>query len=70
MKVQYVSEYISLAKEGLVPSLVCPVDQGPLAPNQYIDDEIIIYCLSCDYQKTLGLDAYSKIKRAVDNVRT
>lgn len=69
MKVQYVSEYISLAQEGLVKKLECPVDQGPLVSNQDIDDNIYLYCLYCDYEKTVGIEFYNQIKKAVDNVR-
>lgn len=69
MKVQYVSEYISLAQEGLVPNLACPVDQGPLMPNQDIQDNISLYCLTCEYQRSVGLEFYNKLKRLVDSVR-
>lgn len=69
MKVQYVSEYISLAQEGLVKQLECPVDQGPLMPNQDLEDNIYLYCLNCDYEKTVGIEFYNQVKRAVDNVR-
>ena len=32
-KIQYLSKYIALSEEGLVPRLECPMDQGLLMPN-------------------------------------
>lgn len=65
MKIQYVSKYLSLSREGLVPELLCPMDQGSLYPNQDAEENIFLYCLSCDYRNNIGLEAYSKIKAAV-----
>ena len=65
MKIQVVSKYLSLAEEGLVSKLDCPMDQGLLMPNQTIDDKIYLYCLSCEYKKDLGLDLYGKMEQAV-----
>jgi hypothetical protein len=67
MKIQYVSKYLSLSKEGLVPELLCPMDQGSLYPNQDVEENIFLYCLSCDYKNSIGLEAYSKIEAAVKN---
>ena len=67
MKIQYVSKYLSLSREGLVPELLCPMDQGSLYPNQDAAENIFLYCLSCDYRNSIGLEAYSKIKAAVKN---
>ena len=67
MKIQYVSKYLSLSREGLVPELLCPMDQGSLYPNQDAEENIFLYCLSCDYRNNIGLEAYSKIKAAVKN---
>jgi hypothetical protein len=69
MKIQYVSKYLSLSKEGLVPELLCPMDQGPLYPNQDIQENIFLYCLSCDYKNTIGVEAYDKITKLVDGVK-
>jgi len=66
LKIQIVSKYLSLAEEGLVQKIECPLDQGLLMPNQNIEEEIFLYCLSCDYKKIIGLDMYSKMKRDVD----
>ena len=66
MKIQYVSKYLSLSKEGLVPELLCPMDQGLLLCNQGLDEIIYLYCLSCEYRKSVGLDLYNKIKGIVD----
>jgi len=67
MKIQYVSKYLSLSREGLVPELLCPMDQGSLYPNQDTEENIFLYCLSCDYKNIIGLDAYDKIEAAVKN---
>jgi hypothetical protein len=65
MRLQYVSKYITLSEEGLVPVLECPMDQGPLMPNTDLEDNIFLYCLSCSYKNKLGLDFYNKIKKEV-----
>jgi hypothetical protein len=67
LKIQYVSKYLALAEEGLVPRIECPLDQGPLSVNQSIDDVIYLYCLSCNYKNNIGLLFYSKIKKLVEN---
>ena len=67
MKIQYVSKYLSLSREGLVPELLCPMDQGSLYPNQDAEENIFLYCLSCNYKNSIGLEAYSKIEAAVKN---
>jgi hypothetical protein len=67
MKIQYVSKYLSLSEEGLVPRLDCPMDQGPLMCNESNDGIIYLYCLSCQYKNNIGLELYGKIKRAVDS---
>lgn len=61
MRIQYVSKYITLSEDGLVPVLACPVDQGLLSVNQDIDDSIFLYCLSCSYKKYIGLHLYNNI---------
>ena len=67
MKIQYVSKYLSLSREGLVPELLCPMDQGSLYPNQDNEENIFLYCLSCEYRNSIGLEAYGKIEAAVKN---
>jgi hypothetical protein len=67
MKIQYVSKYLSLSKEGLVPELLCPMDQGSLYPNQDSEDNIFLYCLSCNYKKNIGLEMYTNLKKMVDD---
>jgi len=66
-KIQYVSKYIALADEGLVPKILCPMDQGLLLCNQDMEDRIYLYCISCNYKKMLGLTAYLSIVKAVNN---
>lgn len=66
MKIQYVSKYISLSEEGLVSKLDCPIDQGLLLPNLNNNDNVILYCLSCSYNKVVGIDLYNKIVKLVN----
>lgn len=66
LKVQYVSKYLTLAEEGLCPPLECPMDKGSLLPNLNEDDNIILYCISCDWKSIMGLDQYEKIKLQVN----
>ncbi len=68
MKIQFVSRYVALSEEGLVPRLECPMDQGSLLCNLTNDDEIILYCLECDFRKTMGLELYSKIVKEVKTI--
>jgi hypothetical protein len=67
MQIQYVSKYIALSEEGLVPRLECPMDQGSLQSNMDLDDNIFLYCLSCEYKNNIGLEVYSKIVEAIKN---
>lgn len=68
MQIQIVSRYIALSEEGLVPKLECPMDQGSLFCNMGQNDEIYLYCLSCDYKNIMGQTAYGKIKAAVNGL--
>ena len=65
MRIQIVSKYLTLAEEGLVSKVDCPLDQGLLMPNQDNDDKIYLYCLSCEYKKEIGLDLYGRMEKAV-----
>ena len=65
-RVQYVSQYIALSEEGLVPRLECPMDQGLLQSNLDLEDNIYLYCLSCTYKKFIGEKLYNSIKEKVD----
>jgi hypothetical protein len=60
-QIQTVSKYIALSQEGLVPRLNCPMDQGPLFTNQNLEDEVYLYCLSCEYKKFIGYEFYDDI---------
>jgi len=68
MQIQYVSKYIALSEEGLVPRLECPMDQGSLLCNLDLEDNIYLYCLSCDYKNYIGLEVYEKLVKEVNNV--
>ena len=65
MKIQIVSKYLTLATEGLVQKMDCPLCQGLLMPNQDIDDIIYLYCLSCQYKNNIGIAEYERIEKAV-----
>jgi len=65
-KIQYVSKYIALSEEGLVPRLICPMDQGLLLCNMSINEEIFLYCISCNYKQYLGNAMYDKIVALVE----
>jgi len=65
-QIQYVSQYIALSEEGLVPRLECPMDQGLLQSNLDLEDNIYLYCLSCTYKKFIGEKLYNSIKEKVD----
>jgi hypothetical protein len=67
MQIQYVSKYIALSEEGLVPRLECPMDQGSLLCNIDLEDNIYLYCLSCNYKNNIGLEVYKKIVESVTN---
>jgi len=67
LRIQIVSKYLTLAEEGLVSKVDCPLDQGLLMPNQDINDKIYLYCLSCEYKKEIGLDFYDRMDKAVRN---
>jgi hypothetical protein len=43
------------------------MDQGSLLCNQDLEDNIYLYCLSCEYKNNIGLEVYSKIVEAVKN---
>jgi DNA-directed RNA polymerase subunit M/transcription elongation factor TFIIS len=66
MRIQYVSTYISMSKEGLVEKFLCPVDQSLLFSNQDIEENIFLYCLSCKYKKNIGLNTYKDIVKLVE----
>lgn len=66
-QIQYVSQYIALSEEGLVPRLECPMDQGLLLSNLDLNDNIYLYCLSCSYKKFIGEKLYNDIKEKVKN---
>ena len=65
MRLQIVSKYIALSEEGLVSRLECPLDQGLLMPNIDDNDDIYLYCLSCNYKNTMGLEVYDRIEKSV-----
>ena len=63
------SRYLDLSKEGLVPSLGCPMDQGLLFSNQDEEDKIYLYCLSCDYKKYIGVHLYKNMEGLINAIK-
>ena len=63
IKVQLVSKYLTLAREGLVASMDCPLCQGFLFANTNNEDDIYLYCLACNYKKQLGLALYKRMEK-------
>lgn len=59
------SKYLTLAEEGLVAKMYCPLCQGLLMPNQDNNDKIYLYCLSCEYRNEIGLDQYDRMEKAI-----
>lgn len=68
MRIQYVSRYIALSREGLVVKMECPFDQGLLLCNLNKDDSIYLYCLECEYKKNIGFKVYDNIRKAVNKI--
>jgi hypothetical protein len=68
LKIQIVSKYLTLAREGLVPNMDCPLDQGLLFANIDNDEQIFVYCISCEYKKYIGTKIYDNMKRILENV--
>ena len=66
MRIQVVSKYLALAEEGLVSKLECPLDQGLLMPNLDSEDNIYLYCLSCEYKSVIGIGYYDELRKAVE----
>jgi hypothetical protein len=64
-----VSKYLSLAEEGLVQEMECPLDQGLLMPNLNEVEEIFLYCLSCNYKKVIGYKLYNQMKEALNAIK-
>lgn len=56
------SEYLALSREGLVPQMDCPLDQGLLFANLDHEDQIFVYCISCDYKKYIGIHLYKNME--------
>jgi hypothetical protein len=69
LQIQYVSQYIALSEEGLVPKLECPMDQGSLFCNMDLDENIYLYCISCNYKNFIGISFYDKIVESVNGVK-
>jgi len=69
LQIQYVSQYIALSEEGLVPKLECPMDQGLLFCNMDAENNIYLYCISCNYKNFIGYSFYDKIVNKVKEIK-
>jgi len=67
MRIQYVSTYISMSKDGLVHGFLCPMDQSFLFCNQDLKDNIYLYCLDCNYKNYIGINTYQNIVKEVES---
>jgi len=65
IQIQKVSRYIKLSEEGLVPRMECPMDQGLLFCNQDTEENVYLYCLSCEYKKFIGIEFYNDILKVL-----
>lgn len=63
------SKYLTLAREGLVPQMDCPLDQGLLFANSDGEDQIFVYCLSCNYKKYIGIHLYKNMEGLINAVK-
>lgn len=66
IQIQKVSRYIKLSEEGLVPRMECPMDQGLLFCNQDTEENVYLYCLSCEYKKFIGIEFYNDILKVLE----
>lgn len=66
IQIQKVSRYIKLSEEGLVPRIDCPMDQGLLFCNQDTEENVYLYCLSCEYKKFIGIEFYNDILKVLE----
>jgi len=68
IQIQKVSRYIKLSEEGLVPRMECPMDQGLLFCNQDTEENVYLYCLSCEYKKFIGIEFYNDILKVLQTL--
>lgn len=57
MIIKIVRKYIELSQLGKTKPLLCEIDNdhGSLVPNVDFDDVCYLYCLACDFKRTLGM---------------
>jgi hypothetical protein len=70
MDIRIVNMYRQYADRGFVKPLLCPRDGThlPLFAKLDDDDEIVLYCLTCDWQADLGSNTYDRLEDAVVRV--
>ena len=69
IKIQLVSKYLTLSRDGLVPKMDCPLDQGLLFANEDGEEKIFLYCLSCNYKKYIGIHLYKNIESLLNAIK-
>ena len=70
MRIQVVNAYLTLADKSLAPLILCQPDKshGRLFPElieSESGDTIDLYCLYCEYRKTIGLKMYDSMYEIV-----
>lgn len=66
MRIQVINAYLALSDRGLAPLILCQPDKshGRLFPElieSEAGDIIDLYCLYCEYRKTVGLKMYDSM---------
>ncbi len=63
MKIQVVNRYLQLVDRGCAPAPVCHNDRdhGRVFAKLDEDDNIILWCLACEYNAHLGIAMYDKM---------
>ena len=63
MRIQVVNRYLELVDQGNAPAPVCKNDEdhGRVFAKLDDDDNIILWCLACEYNAQLGISMYDKM---------
>lgn len=63
MRIQVVNRYLELVDQGSAPAPVCKNDKdhGRVFAKLDKDDNIILWCLACEYNAQLGIAMYDKM---------
>lgn len=64
-KWDYFHSYRHLSEEGKVKPLTCPDDNSKLVTRTSPEDEVLLWCPSCDTVKKPGLDVFHQVRAVV-----